>query len=322
MIIASKIRPAAASAAFAAAFALLVCAAPARAADPTFPPASVAGLVPPPGMVVSKTFPGFEDVAKDAAILLTVQPPAVYDELKQGLDTDALKKQGITLEKRVDLKLGFGTATLVVAQQESDKKIYRKWLMLAPGKDVTVVINAQEPVDETAYSDAVMEAALATLALRDSVPDAEKLSLLPFTIGDLAGFHVFNVMPGRAVVLADAPTPGDATAVSVRMFIGAFSGGPTEPDQRAEFARVGFDQITGIENVHITISEPLRIGNQSGFQTVAQAKDSRTGSDIMVAQWLRFGGGSFLQMLGTAATDKWPDAQTRLRTVRDSIDIK
>jgi hypothetical protein len=322
MIIASKIRPAAASAAFAAAFALLVCAAPARAADPTFPPASVAGLVPPPGMVVSKTFPGFEDVAKDAAILLTVQPPAVYDELKQGLDTDALKKQGITLEKRVDLKLGFGTATLVVAQQESDKKIYRKWLMLAPGKDVTVVINAQEPVDETAYSDAVMEAALATLALRDSVPDAEKLSLLPFTIGDLAGFHVFNVMPGRAVVLADAPTPGDATAVSVRMFIGAFSGGPTEPDQRAEFARVGFDQITGIENVHITISEPLRIGNQSGFQTVAQAKDSRTGSDIMVAQWLRFGGGSFLQMLGMAATDKWPDAQTRLRTVRDSIDIK
>ena len=273
MIIASKIRPAAASAALAAAFAFLACAAPARAADPTFPPASVAGLVPPPGMVVSKTFPGFEDVAKDAAILLTVQPPAVYDELKQGLDTDALKKQGITLEKRVDLKLGFGTATLVVAQQESDKKMYRKWLMLAPAKDVTVVINAQEPVDETAYSDAVMEAALATLALRDSVPDAEKLSLLPFTIGDLAGFHVFNVMPGRAVVLADAPTPGDATAVSVRMFIGAFSGGPTEPDQRAEFARVGFDQITGIENVHITISEPLRIGNQSGFQTVAQAKD-------------------------------------------------
>ena len=322
MIIASKIRPAAASAALAAAFAFLVCAAPARAADPTFPPASVAGLVPPPGMVVSKTFPGFEDVAKDTAILLTVQPPAVYDELKQGLDTDALKKQGITLEKRVDLKLGFGTATLVVAQQESDKKMYRKWLMLAPAKDVTVVINAQEPVDETAYSDAVMEAALATLALRDSVPDAEKLSLLPFTIGDLAGFHVFNVMPGRAVVLADAPTPGDATAVSVRMFIGAFSGGPAEPDQRAEFARVGFDQITGIENVHITISEPLRIGNQSGFQTVAQAKDSRTGSDIMVAQWLRFGGGSFLQMLGMAATDKWPDAQTCLRTVRDSIDIK
>ena len=322
MMIARKSCLAAASAAFAAAFALLVNAAPARAADPVFPTASLLGLVPPPGMVASKSFPGFEDVDKDTAILLTVQPPAAYDELKQGLDDDALKKQGITVEKRVDLKLGFGTATLVVARQELDKKMYRKWLMLAPATDVTAVINAQEPVGETAYSDAVMQATLATLAVRDSVPDAEKLSLLPFTIGDLAGFHVLSVMPGRAVVLADAPTAADSTEVSTHMLIGAFSGGPTEPDQRAEFARVGFDQIAGIENVHITISEPLRIGNQSGFQTVAQAKDSRTGSDIMVAQWLRFGGGSFLQMLGMATTDKWPDAQTRLRTVRDSIDIK
>jgi hypothetical protein len=322
MMIARKIRPAAASAAFAAAFALLVCAAPVRAADPIFPTASVVGLVPPPGMVASKSFPGFEDVAKDAAILLTVQPPAAYDELKQGLSDDALKKQGITVEKHADLKLGFGTATLVVARQESDKKMYRKWLMLAPAKDVTVVINAQEPVGETAYSDAVMQAALATLVVRDSVPDAEKLSLLPFTIGDLAGFHVLNVMPGRAVVLADAPTSPDSTDVSAHMFIGAFSGGPNEPAERVEFARGGFDQIRGIDNVHITISEPLRINNQAGFQTVAQAKDARTGSDIMVAQWLRFGGGGFLQMIGMAATDKWPDAQTRLRTVRDSIDIK
>jgi hypothetical protein len=85
---------------------------------------------------------------------------------------------------------------------------------------------------------------------------------------------------------------------------------------------VGFDQIRGLDNVHITISEPLRINNQSGFQTVAQAKDARTGGDVMVAQWLRFGGGGFLQMIGMAAADKWPDAQTRLRTVRDSIDIK
>jgi uncharacterized membrane protein len=322
MIIASKIRPAAASVAFAAVFACLVGAAPARAADPTFPPASITGLVPPPGMVVSKTFPGFEDAAKDALILLTVQPPAAYDELKQGLDADALKKQGITLEKRADLTLGFGTATLAVAQQEIDKKMFRKWLMVAPAKNVTVIVNAQEPIDETAYSDTVMQAALATLVVRDSVPDAERLSLLPFTIGDLAGFHVLNVLPGRAVVLADATTSADATDVSAHMFIGAFAGAPTEPGERAEFARVGFDQIGGIENVHITISEPLRIGNQYGFQTVAQAKDARTGSDIMVAQWLRFGGGGFLQMIGMAAADKWPDAQTRLRTVRDSIDIK
>ena len=51
---------------------LAIQAAPARAEEPVFPPGSRVGLVPPPGMVVSKTFDGFADPAKDAAILITV----------------------------------------------------------------------------------------------------------------------------------------------------------------------------------------------------------------------------------------------------------
>ena len=103
---------------------------------------------------------------------------------------------------------------------------------------------------------------------------------------------------------------------------GLLTGGPTEPDDRPEFARIAFSKILGIEDVHINFSEPLRINNQPGFQTVAQAKDANTGTDIMVAQWLRFAGGNFLQMIGIATADAWPDAQTRLRTVRDSIDLR
>ena len=70
------------------------------------------------------------------------------------------------------------------------------------------------------------------------------------------------------------------------------------------------------------MSEPLRIGGQSGFQTMAQAKDIRTGDDIMVAQWLRFGSGGFMQMIGIAKADGWTTALTRLRTIRDSIQLK
>jgi hypothetical protein len=40
----------------------------------------------------------------------------------------------------------------------------------------------------------------------------------------------------------------------------------------------------------------------------------------MVIQWLRFGGGVFLQMVGIARADIWTDELARLRQVRDSID--
>lgn len=309
-------------AALLAGLAFFVSAPSASAADPTYPIASLVGMVPPNGMVVSKNFPGFEDVDNDAVILLTAQPPTVYEDIKKTLDPDALKKQGITVEKQEDLPLSFGTGTLVTGKAEADKKIYRKWLVVAPAKEVTVLVNAQILEHSTTYTDAVIRAALATLTLRDTIPDTEKLSLLPFTIGDLAGFHVQNILAGRAVLLGDGTDPASIQDLKAHLFIGAFTGGPSEPDNRAEFARAAFSQIVGIEDVHINFSEPLRINNQPGFQTVAQAKDVRSGTTIMVAQWLRFGGGSFLQMIGMATADAWPDAQTRLRAVRDSIDFK
>ena len=99
-------------------------------------------------------------------------------------------------------------------------------------------------------------------------------------------------------------------------------GGPSDPADRANFAKLSFDEIGGIKNVHLTMSEPLRGGGQSGYQTMADAQDARTGADVKVVQWLRFGGGGFLQMIGIGPVDSWTAILARLRTVRDSVELK
>jgi hypothetical protein len=317
-----KLNSVSTAAAVAAALAWLVLAPAAQAADPIFPIASRIGLVPPAGMVASKSFVGFEDVAKDSAILVAAQPPAAFPEIEKSLATDVLKKNGITVDNREEVKFDFGKGTLVIGKQAADKTRYRKWLMVVQANDLTALVNVQIPEQETAYPDAVIRAALATLAVRATIPDAEKLSLLPFTLGDLGGFHVENVLPGRAVMLIDTPDGAPTDKFDARMFIAAFDGGPNENEDRAQFARMTFGQIVGIKDVQLTMSEPLRIGGQSGFQTTAQAKDMKTGDDIMVAQWLRFGTGGFMQMIGMAKADAWPAALTRLRAVRDGIQLR
>jgi hypothetical protein len=70
------------------------------------------------------------------------------------------------------------------------------------------------------------------------------------------------------------------------------------------------------------MSEPLRIGGQSGYQTMAEAKDARSGADVRVVQWLRFGGGGFMQMIGVGPADTWTSVLSRLRAVRDSVELK
>ena len=322
----SKLNSVRAAAVVAAALACLVLcfvlAPAAQAADPIFPVGSRVGLMPPDGMVVSKSFSGFEDVAKDSAILIAAQPPAAFPEIEKSLTTDELKKNGITVDNREEMKFDFGHGTLVIAKQTADKTRYRKWLLNVQTNDLTALVNVQIPEQETAYPDAAVRAALATLAVRAIIPDAEKLSLLPFTFGDLAGFHVENVLPGRAAMLIDTPDGVPTDKFDARMFVAAFDGGPTENDDHAQFARITFGQIIGIKDVQITMSEPLRIGGGSGFQTTAQAKDMQTGEDIMVAQWLRFGTGGFMQMIGMAKADAWPAALTRLRAVRDGIQLR
>jgi hypothetical protein len=319
-----------ASAGFAGAFALMLLAMPVHAADPVFPPGSRIGLVPPTGMVASNTFDGFADPAKDAAILITELPASAYSEMDKSLDADVLKKQGVSLEKREPIKLNVGQGFLLIGRQLADKARYRKWLLVAAIDDLTVLVAVQVPEQDNAYPDRIVRAALATLSVRPKVPEAEELSLLPFAVGDLAGFQVNGVLRGRALMLSDAhnenanesaKTPPEEN-LQAHFLIAAVPGGPTEPDDHANFARLSFNEIGGIRNVRVTMAEPLRIGGQSGYQTMAEAKDARSGADVMVVQWLRFGSGGFLQMIGVARAESWPSVLARLRMVRDSIEPK
>lgn len=316
---AGKIRSIAAALGF---MALIV---PAGAADAIFPTGSRIGLVPPDGMAPSPTFQGFADAQKGAAILIVTLPAEAYGSLEKSGLPDVLRKQGInfTIDKREPIALSAGKGFLITGTELADKTRYHKWLLVAALDDVTALVSVEVPEHDTTYSDKVLRAALATLTVRATVPDAERLSQLPFTVGDLAGFRIGDVLPGRALMLIDARGDNADAAVvdlNARFLIAALPGGPAEPGERANFARRGFDSIAGIKDIHVQMSEPLRIGSQPGFQTLAQAKDAQTDADVMVVQWLRFGSGGFMQMIGIARADNWSNEFPRLRAVRDSID--
>jgi hypothetical protein len=306
--------------------ALMILVVPARAADPVFPVASLIGLVPPGDMVPSQTFRGFTDVQRSANIIMITLPAAAYETLVKSELPEVLRKQGIsiTIDKREPIELNAGKGILITGTEKADKGRFRKLLLVLALHDLTGLVNVEVPEADSKYSDDVLRAALATLTQRASVPDAEQLSLLPFTVGDLAGFHIGDLLPGRAVVLIDARGEHDANAdqfpLNARLMIAAHAGGPAEPTEWANFARIAFDSIGGIKDVRVQLSEPLRIGAQPGFQTLAKGKDDKSGADIMVVQWLRFGSGAFMQMVGIARADVWSDEFPRLRTVRDSVD--
>ena len=327
-MIISGIRSSAPGVALVACLAFIILAIPAWAAEPLYPTGSNIGLVPPPGMTLAETFPGFVNADKTAGILVGILPIAAYEDMEKSLSDDTLKKQGFTVEKRESLQLNIGNAILVIGTElGANNTKYRKWLLVARAPDLTALVTVQEQAEGAAYPDAVVRAALASVTERKNVPDEELLALLPFTVGDLGGFKVANVVPGRALMLIDrdphpAAAPGLAEYDDARFIIAAMPGGPSSDEERANLARVAFGSIAGIKDVHLTMAEPIRINSQHGFETVAQAKDANVGVNLVVVQWLRFGSGQFLQMVGISRADVWSTELSRLRSVRDSIVFK
>ena len=161
-----KIHTMRAAACLAAVLAVAAWTIPARAADPIFPVGSRLGLVPPPGMVRSANFEGFEDVANDAAILLAALPAAAYDQLDKSMVPDALKNQGIDVDTREPIELGFGKGFLLSGRQTIGNVPYRKWLLVAAAADFTALVTVQVRDQDATYPEKAVRDALATLTVR------------------------------------------------------------------------------------------------------------------------------------------------------------
>lgn len=291
----------------------------AAGSGPQFPLASRLGMTPPPGMTLSKSFQGFEDDKNNIFIRLVAMPEEAYSEIEKTMTSQALKKQNIQVEKREPFPLSSGKGLLIVARQEADKVRLRKWILIAPVGGVTALVSMEIPPDALdVYSDTAIRASFATLAARAEIPAEEQLSLLPFTIRDLAGFQVAGVVPGRAVQLTDGDTTD--TIKHAQLVIGIAPGGPASVADRDTFARNAFAGPPNVKDIRITNSESMRIGGQPGHEVRAVGKDAKSGAEIELVQWVRFGSGAHMRMVGFAPKPGWTEAFTRFRAVRDGLD--
>src|SRR5581483_4218361 len=135
-------------------------------------------------------------------------------------------------------------------------------------------------------------------------------------VTELAGFRVANAIPGVAVQLTEGPND-TLGSDQPQLIITAAPGGP-EPRDRDNFARMVLTGLPPLTEMHITGSEPLRIGGLPGHELRAEGKD-KDGHDIRIIQWLRFGTGGYVQLIGFAKADGWLDVFMRFRKVRDGV---
>jgi hypothetical protein len=305
-----------------AAAALLLAPLQARAADPVFPAASRLGLAPPPGFVVSPNFQGFQHGDKQATILMAELPGYAFETIEKEVAAE-LKKDQSGSATRTEVTFKEGRGFVLFAKPTSPQGTVLKWTMVANIDNATAIVTVliPETVQDIA-SDQAVRASLASLALR-TVPVEEQLSVLPFALNQLAGFRLVRVQPGAAAMLTDGPKDG-VEAIEQPLLLISIVNAPTHPQpaERDGFARRLLGDVPGLKDVRVTRSEPMRVVGQQGHEIVVEAKDAKTDTDVNAVQWLRFGSGTLMRVVGVARKDGWAETFRRFREVRDGLGQK
>ena len=300
----------------------LVAAAPAQAADPAFPTASRIGLVAPAGFAPSSRFAGFENPFASALITVAELPADAYADVEKGFTNDELlKSRGWTIKVREPLTFKDGKGFFIAGPQESQGQKRYEAVMVANTGGITSLVSVQMVEESSAaITDAVLRDMFKTVTVRPTVPESERLAVLPYKIGNLAKFRLVKSAHQGVALLTDGPKD-EVTAVEQPFcLIAVAPGAAPKPEERDAFAKRAFSTAPGIKDVKITRAEPLRMGQAQGYEIVADAKDASSGTEVTTVQWLRFGQNAYMQMFAIVKKTAWNDVFPRLRQIRDSIE--
>ena len=287
------------------------------AADPVFPPGARVGMTPLVGLGKAKSFVGFETEDQGVKVLVTDLPAEAYGEVANAFKANPAGTGGIKPES---IETAAGLAYYTAENAKDGVTNVRRYSMILPGPTFSGYVAVQVP--ESAgriYSDDAIRQMFATAEIRDQVPVDEQLDLMPFKMSELSDFKTIRTLaPGAALIVAD----GDEKAgfeTKPFMIIGIIGSTAAGPDDRGRFAQQIAGTIPGMREGKITMSEPVRIDGQPGYETRIDAVSGKDNTPVTVVQWLRFGGQSTLRIIGSSPRDDWSKAFPRFRAVRDGI---
>jgi hypothetical protein len=289
----------------------------ALAAEVVFPPGARVGMKPLVGLVRAKSFVGFETEDQGVKVLVADLPADAYGEVASAFKANPAGAGGIKPES---LETPAGLAYYTVESARDGATNVRRYSMILPGPSFSGYVAVQVPENAgKIYTDDAIRQMFATAVIRNEVPVDEQLGMMPFKVTELSEFkNVRMLAPGAAVIIAD----GDAkTGYETKpfMILGIIASTAASPDDRGRFAQQIATTIPGVRDGRITMSEPIRIDGQPGYETRIDAVSGKDNTPVTIVQWLRFGSQSSMRIIGSSPRDDWAKAFPRFRAVRDGI---
>ncbi|WP_192821409.1 hypothetical protein [Rufibacter sp. LB8] len=256
-------------------------------------------MTPPAGFIKATNYPGFQQEATGASIMVTELEGPVQ-ELMTGFTADNLKTRGMVLLNKQTVDHQGAKATLYKVSQQANGLTYIKLMLLFGDAQKSIIINSMFPEQSKGLENELKTALLTAMYVKDQDPQAEEAVKFQVATAGTA-FKFSTGLAGTLIFTKDGKTP--TASPDQASFIVANSLGPaTVQDQKAFSVNRLMKLPNGSTSV-IKETNPVTIGQLPGYEIIADGKDQK-GQQELVYQVILFDtNGEYYIMVGSASGD-------------------
>jgi len=281
-------------------------------------PVPVAGtrvsLDPPPGFVPAQRFPGFQNEAKGASIMVTELPgPAA--QMQKGMTRELLATRGMTLIRSQMVKVG-GDALLVQVSQSASGTDFLKWMLVAGDAKQTVMIVATFPKASAGLS-LPLKRAILSASWAGALPKALPYEGMTFRVDPTPALKLAGRV-GNALVFTESGTMGQGDTDQAVLVMGSSFGDASLANVEA-FARERAAHSTHVGPLRNVQGRVLTADGLPGYELVAEGNDVKTGHEVRMYQLVLVDKTTYYLAQGFVSADRGPAVVERFRQVTGSF---
>lgn len=273
-------------------------------------------MEPPAGFVAATRYPGFERADVQCSIMVT-EIPGPFSELARGMTAANLATRGMTLISTAKPTVDGRQVLLLKVSQQAAGAAVLKWMIVAGDAAASVMIVGTFPAaHDAAVGDAVKTSLLSARWSTAAVPP-DPFEGLPFRISSTPALKVAGRM-SNLLLLSESGQMTQKDPNAALFAIGSSVAAVGVGDVKA-FSHQRARQTKQITAVRVVEEGPTTIDGTTGYEIVAEAKDSASGRGVSLYQVVLPVDDGYVLMQGLVAPARAATMVTEFRKVAQTF---
>lgn len=270
-------------------------------------------IVPPEGFSTASNFSGFQNVEKGSSIMITELPNS-YFKMSDAFTPEALKTKGMILKSKEEINFKGEKATYFKVSQQANGMTYLKQILMFGDDNKTVMVNGIYPEKFNSIENQIKVALLSTTfneEQNDNPLDAVKFSV---KVSETS-YEFVKYLSGSLLYSEDGKFPSNKGIFMVSPSIGKFP-----ESNRKQYSIDRLKKLPNGENNKVKAINPITINNLSGYEIVADGKNTDSEDEIVYLVML-YNDSEYFIMVGQATNDQQKNLEA-FKKIANSFELK